>query len=235
MGANRGDFTERLLDAFPEAVVIAFEPATELCSDLQRRFTTESRLVVENIALWREICELPFYRHADSGTSSFFPRNREGRRYYSKGDQVIETHSAKTATLDLYSNEHNRKRYRLLKLDAQGSELAILEGASGLLSASAIDVIYVEFFVVPHYDSTPLLPDIWRLLRQHRYDMYDLFKGPHGRNGQLRFGDAISSAHPFGPVTWTRHPRNPNDSGKVATDEPLRRHFAAEDNLLANQ
>jgi hypothetical protein len=48
-----------------------------------------------------------------------------------------------------------------------------------------------EFFFIQHYDSVPLLDALWSHLRGFGYEIYDLFKGPHASNGQIRYGDAI--------------------------------------------
>ena len=60
-----------------------------------------------------------------------------------------------------------------------------------IIVSAAIDVIYTEFFVVPHYEGAATLHELRAALDAHGYVLYDLFKGPFGRNGQLRFGDAI--------------------------------------------
>ncbi len=78
-----------------------------------------------------------------------------------------------------------------LKLDTQGAESSILRGAQRMLCTAAIDVIYTEFFLVPHYEGAAMLDQLWAQLSAYGYTIFDLFKGPYGRNGQLRFGDAI--------------------------------------------
>src|SRR5262249_3060438 len=67
----------------------------------------------------------------------------------------------------------------ILKLDTQGSEHEILQGASRLLSARCVAVFCeVEFFQV--YRGQKTLSDIDILLRAHGFSLYGLY--PHYRS-----------------------------------------------------
>jgi hypothetical protein len=116
---------------------------------------------------------------------------REGRRYYRRDLVLTGTTEVPCLTLDDVAAENEITAINLLKLDAQGGEHAVLRGADGLLSHGAIDVVLTEFFFIPHYAGAPLLDAIWSLLRGYGYEIYDLFVGRRGRNGQARWGDAV--------------------------------------------
>jgi FkbM family methyltransferase len=208
-GACRGDFTALLVSEFEEAAVHAFEPNPELSSDLAQRFEGDSRVRIWNLALHERTGRSALHVHADPGTSSLLDRPASERRYYHSSDRVVATLQVATTTLDAFIDAHAGSGVALLKLDTQGSELAILRGARRALDAAAIDVIYTEFFVVPHYAGAPLLGDLLGLLGQHGYSMFDLFKGPNAANGQLRFGDAIF----LSPTFRARHVDTSPDEG----------------------
>jgi FkbM family methyltransferase len=190
VGANRGEFTERLLEAFPQALVHAVEANPALCGALERRFAGR-RVRVHPTALHEREGTIDLQVHAVAGTSWVRPPPRGARRYFHSSDRVVSTLAVPTATLDALAAASGTGRIALLKLDTQGAELPILRGARGLLASGAIDAIYTEFFVVPHYEGAALLHELWAALAAHGYVLYDLFKGPLGRNGQLRFGDAL--------------------------------------------
>ena len=82
-------------------------------------------------------------------------------------------------------------------MDTQGSEFNILKGASKMLKKQGIDIIMLEWFAIPHYDDVPLLDEIWSLLRENGYVLYDLFPSKRFPNGQLRFGDAVFISDTF--------------------------------------
>src|SRR5262249_34589828 len=86
-----------------------------------------------------------------------------------------------------------------IKIDTQGAELAILEGASDTLDTRVFGVeVEVEF--APLYVGQPLFSDVDALLRSRGFQLFDLrhsywkrtsgarYGGP---KGQLVFGDAL--------------------------------------------
>jgi FkbM family methyltransferase len=190
-GACNGDFTSLLLATFPDAAIHAFEPNPELSASLAKRFANLPNVHVWNLALREAAGRATLHLHADPGTTSLLDRSAGKRRYYHSSDRVVASTEVRTVSLDAFIAEQAPEGLGLLKLDTQGSELAILRGAAEALRNAAIEVIYTEFFVVPHYEGAPLLGDLLALLGQFGYSLFDLFKGPNATNGQLRFGDAV--------------------------------------------
>jgi FkbM family methyltransferase len=190
-GACRGDFTATLVAEFPDATIHAFEPDPEYSRRTAERFSGLPNIRVWNVALHEHTSGGELLVHADRGTSSLLPRPSDERRYYPSSDCVVATIPVATTTLDGFISSRAQSRVNLLKLDTQGSELSILRGAQHALQSAAIEVIYTEFFIVPHYAGAPLLGDLIGFLARFEYSLFDLFKGPNAANGQLRFGDAI--------------------------------------------
>lgn len=191
VGAHRGRMSRLFLDALPGVRVYAFEPQAELQAYLREQFAGESRLNVIDAALGDSEGRTTFHRGASTATSSRFPRNVTGRRYHRADFVMVDTTEVRLDTLDAFCAREGIERIDLLKLDTQGGERDILLGASGLLAAGRVEVIVTEFFAVSHYEGTPLLDEIWSLLRRFGYGLFDIFCGPHAVNGQLRYGDAI--------------------------------------------
>jgi len=83
-----------------------------------------------------------------------------------------------------------------LSLDAQGSELDILNGASRLLDTSIL-AVQSEVELHPFYEGQPLFGDICRFLEQYNFELVDLQlfrklfpkRGKHGFRGQGYFTD----------------------------------------------
>jgi FkbM family methyltransferase len=191
VGAHQGDMTDLFVKLFPHATVVSFEPDPIAFEGLKRRFMHEPRVAAHNLALGETSGETHFHCGTARFTSSRFPRNTSGRRYYKSDYVMSEQFNVSMDTLDAFVTAESIAHINLLKLDTQGGEFDILSGAQKLLSRGAIDIIVTEFFCIPHYEQAPLLDEIWRLLRTRGYELFDLFPGPKGMNGQLRFGDAI--------------------------------------------
>lgn len=191
VGAHSGAMTAFFLEQMPDAEVFAFEPDPQIHRQLAERFADEPRARTEALALGEREGVSTFHRGAATFTSSRFPRNSTGRRYFRSDYVMVESFETPLDTLDAFCAREGVQRIDLLKLDTQGGERDILLGGHGLLSAGQVEVLVTEFFVTPHYEGAPLFDEIWSLLRRYGYDLFDLYCGPRGRNGQLRYGDAI--------------------------------------------
>lgn len=196
-GANIGSFSEKLRGDFPGATIYAFEPTPVAFKALEAKLGSDPQVHLFNAALWDVDGEMDFEVHENSATSSPYSRYRAGRRYYSADDKITEEIKVKAHSLDHMRAVQGIRHIDFIKLDTQGSELRIFSGAKNLLREQKIDVIYTEFFLVPHYQGAPLLNDLWNLLSATGYSMFDFFKGPNASDGQLRFGDAIFISDSF--------------------------------------
>jgi FkbM family methyltransferase len=191
VGAHSGDITRRFLDDFPKSVVYSFEADPRNFSRLKSAFNGDERVRAVHAAVSSHPGAAAFHLGANDYTSSLFPREDETRRYYHSQYTMVDTVTVPMITLDNFCRDHEIEQIDVLKIDTQGAELDILRGAEHLLGASKIQIIVTEFFFIQHYKGVPLLDEIWGLLRRHKYEIYDLFKGLYGSNGQARFGDAI--------------------------------------------
>jgi FkbM family methyltransferase len=191
VGAHLGEMSRHFLNALPGAQVFAFEPQAASRERLLQRFDGEPRLQVVDAALGEARGSTRFHEGVSSATSSRFPRNAVGRRYYRADFVMRQTTEVRLETLDGFCAAAGVERIDLLKLDTQGGERDILLGASGLLGSGRIELIVTEFFVVPHYEGAPLFDEIWSLLRRYGYELFDIQCGPRANNGQLRYGDAL--------------------------------------------
>lgn len=209
VGACGGGITLRFMARYPAGMVFSFEPDPEMFAVVSRRFKDPAQGRAFQLALGGTPGPAQFHRGVHRGTSSLFPRNVTGRRYFGSNYTMKETFAVEVETLDRFCAAHAIERIDLLKLDAQGAELAILEGAERLLSNGLVSLIVTEFFFIPHYEGTPLLDSIWSHLRLRGYHIFDIFSGPHGTNGQARFGNAIFVSPQFRQTVLNAMPEEP--------------------------
>lgn len=162
VGANEGEFTRAVLDAFGRrAVVHAFEP--QPTSEAAFLSNHKARVADGTIGLHRiGLSDAPgtAILHAPtpgSSIASLYAGTLEatGRRFE---DQAIELR-----TLDDVCRELGIERIHYLKIDTEGHELAVLQGARGMISSGRIDRIQFEFGEC-HLDSRVFFRDIHRFL-----------------------------------------------------------------------
>jgi FkbM family methyltransferase len=79
--------------------------------------------------------------------------------------------------------------FQLLKLDVQGAELDVIEGATGLLSG--LDAIAVESAIVEYNKGAPLFSEFIAALDRLDFRLFDVFPRPRLANGVLTQVDAI--------------------------------------------
>jgi FkbM family methyltransferase len=190
VGAHQGGLTEFFYRTFSNATIWTFEPDPRNVRVLKEKFGNYPRVRPFEIALSSKTGSSDFHLGAMDYTSSLFPREKSGRRYFQREFTMQSTKQVTTDTLDRFCTGRVDK-IDILKIDTQGAELDILRGAKALLSNGSISIIVSEFFFIQHYDGAPLLDQIWTHLRLFGYELFDLFKGPHASNGQIRYGDAI--------------------------------------------
>jgi hypothetical protein len=77
-----------------------------------------------------------------------------------------------TRTLDEYVASHKINRINFLKIDVEGFEKQVLEGARQSLSAGLIDALSFEISEVPLKGAGASARDIFAILESHGYSAY---------------------------------------------------------------
>jgi len=184
--------------------IIGFEPDARAFDALSGQ---QNRLVnYFNIGLDQQSCEIPFYLTRKQENSSCYLPNRDLLDRFPKPNRfdVIEETTLKCRALDEFLNEENLSDVDFVKLDTQGSELKILQGAPSILEQSVFG-LEVEVCFNELYKSAPLFSDIDLFVRQFGFELIDLrtvsWKKAVGANignskGQLVFADALYFKQP---------------------------------------
>jgi len=165
VGFNEGSFAREALAQRPQARVIGFEPARSMQKEFAARFAREPRVELVPIALSDRRSEMDFYDSAD-GSSTL----ASGRQHTAEGYRVTST------TLDDFTDERGISRIDLLKIDVEGYDLHVLEGAERLLRRQSIDIFSFEYNE-PWIDSRRFLKDAWSYLGDKPYALFRLFNG----------------------------------------------------------
>lgn len=197
VGAHTGRTAEEYRKCFPDAQIHCFEACSHLHEGLARKNAGDPLVHVHFAAVHERSGTADFFLNKIAATSSLLPREEQARRYFSSLDGTLERRSVPTVCLDDFCSRHGIARVNILKLDIQGGEKFALRGASVLLAESRIDLIFTEVFFVEHYRDAMLFHELTQHLAQFGYTLYDLFIDRHGKNGQVRFGDALYISAPM--------------------------------------
>jgi FkbM family methyltransferase len=167
----RGGIPKRWRPVEPWLRVIGFEPDSRSLDDLEE--SARRRTLPK--ALASEPGSVTLHLTAEEGDSSVLTPNRPFVNRFPRADRfdVIETRTVSGDTLDNQLAEGGIDRVDFIKLDTQGSELMILEGAEETLRHGVFG-IEVEVELNPMYERQPLLSDVDRFLRPLGYELFDL-------------------------------------------------------------
>jgi FkbM family methyltransferase len=169
VGANRGQFTTFALWRFPAARVFAFEPLPTACGTL--RIVTSrkrDRVRIFELALGDSDvrAELRVAREDDS--SSLLDLTQMGESV-APGARPVTRQTVQVTRLDNILAEGQLVADVLLKIDVQGYEQNVLEGARSLLSRVA--EIFVECSFIELYRGQPLAEGIGTFLNGHGFEL----------------------------------------------------------------
>lgn len=166
VGANVGDWSTGALARFPGAELHVFEPSAAHLDRLRPALGDRPR-AINAVALGREAGTATLYKDADvTGLASLTRRDLSH-----KGIEMDRTETVEIDTLDAYAARHGIDRIDYLKIDVEGHELDVLQGAAGLLERGAIGAIQIEFGGC-NVDTRTFLRDFHRLFEAHGFAMH---------------------------------------------------------------
>jgi len=160
IGANVGKYSTKILEVFEKNVdVYAFEPSLKTFQALARRLDGQN-VNLYNVGLSNQTGICTLFSNADySGLASLTKRRLDHFN-------IAMSHSEKVSirTVDEFCLEQGITRIHLLKVDVEGWEMGVFQGAQQMLSNRAIDFIQFEFGGC-NIDTKTYLQDFWYLLK----------------------------------------------------------------------
>jgi FkbM family methyltransferase len=166
VGANAGQYGELLRERGYAGRLVSLEPVAEAYEQLRRRAEADGNWEAVLVAASDADGELTLNVTGDSRSSSVLRRNE---RFADKpGWAPKESRSVPARRLDGLVDELLRPGERAyLKLDVQGYERSVLEGAGD--SLTRFDALELELSVTPLYEGQPALGEMLPLLAERGF------------------------------------------------------------------
>ncbi|HSD07372.1 FkbM family methyltransferase [Flavobacterium sp.] len=171
VGANIGLYTILLNDIFNEnAKIFSFEPSKKTFNTLSVNTGTIKNRNIFNFGFGNVNTVLTLYSNKEeSGLASIYERRLDHFNIKMNLSEEIEIR-----TIDTFCSENSISKINFLKIDVEGHELNVLNGASELIKNNKIDFIQFEFGGC-NIDSRTYFQDFYYLLKEDFY-IYRILK-----------------------------------------------------------
>jgi len=176
-GANIGNYTQDADELITgNKRIYSLEPVLDTFSQLENRFKSNVNVVLCRFGLGRQTEKVNIFKsNADSKHASLYQRNMD---HWDESYTLNLTEEISIKTLSDFVAENNIDKIDLLKMDAEGHEYSILQGAGDLLAQQKIDFIQFEFGVC-NVDSKVFFKDFYMLLKGNYHILRILKNGFH--------------------------------------------------------
>lgn len=186
IGAYRGDFTDTVNSVWPTCIVYQIE-----ADNRQKHYLKDNAIIA--LLGNEEKSSVNFYtleqNKITTGSSIFL----ENTPHYTDTTTVVV--SKQMTTLDklweIYKFAGDWQKYGLLKIDTQGSELLILEGAKKFLEHKKPRYILLECSLIEYNLNAPKISEVIHYMNNINYNMKDIFDLSYDSNGVLMQTDIL--------------------------------------------
>jgi len=182
VGAHEGRFTTGLDQLCGIRRAVLCEPNPEKAESLRQRFVGHAFEIFQG-AICNHDGEAEFYVANVDAISSLLPIMGTDPNLSAIDTSYRTKVRVKTRTLNSLLGDLDFGSVDLLKIDVQGTELLVLEGASKVLTQTAR--IWVEVSLKPLYDGSALFEDVYRFLVARGFGLWAMEPGFRGSNGEL--------------------------------------------------
>lgn len=166
VGAAYGSFTEQCSTVFPESRYLLVEPLDEYRPMLERMRKAMPTLQCVYAAAAAHSGEIEIHVHPDLVGSSLYSEVEQGTDVNGVPRRV------RSVTIDSVAQETSVKGPVLLKLDVQGGECDVLNGAQGLLHECEYVILEVSFF--RFFQNGPDFCDVIAYMKKLGFVPYDI-------------------------------------------------------------
>lgn len=177
VGANKGQYYDFLRDRVGfKGRIVSFEPIPELAAELQRRTASDPKWTVHNLALGRTPGVLPLHVSDKTGWSSLLTKTSDKANDLAASIKIERVVDVSVRTLDevfaiLEPTLEPSSCY--LKLDSQGFDLEIMQGAKN--SLLSIPALQSELELLKIYENAPDYLRVIEFLRDNGFAISGLF------------------------------------------------------------
>ena len=177
VGANDGESIERFKKIFSKFKIYSFEPDENAYQRLKKKYHSKQNIEIYDFGISNKNGVQKFYSYAHDKISSLMQLDANSKLYKSRkiakksGDDFEKLKNIKLVKLDSFVKDKSISRINILKIDVQGYEPEVIEGAKDLIENNKIDIIEMEIILGFGYSKSISFYDIEKNLHKQEYKL----------------------------------------------------------------
>lgn len=185
VGANIGQSVDEFEKHFPSSKVFCFEPVSKTFACLQRNVKEKDNVLCFKLALSKATGEGVMRSEGHSSKNFLLDGEQsddEHEQVLASGNKVsdekaaIPTEQVEVISLDDFCNKKEVNHISYLKVDTEGADLDVLNGAEDMLGQHNIDFVEVESGMNPGNKYHVALEEFKRFLEQRDYFIFGVYE-----------------------------------------------------------
>lgn len=185
VGANQGQSIKKYKKLYNDARIHSFEPQAKEVEILKKKYENDQKLFLNCVAVGEKQGTLDFNINVESSHSSFknlipnttWIKKRSLREKIKSEKYTIEKIPTRIITLDDYAKKNKVNNIDILKIDTQGYEDKVLQGAQELLKNKKIKLIKLEMIFSEIYENPLQIYDVEKFLILNDYKLFGISNG----------------------------------------------------------
>ena len=189
IGANEGQFAEKISAILPEASLICFEPLPEPFEKLKNKFAGKPGFSCLEIALGEREGRQKIFRNEYSPSSSILTMKSTHKEAFEFARKEF-SEEISIRRLDSVAKQIKIEAPYLVKIDVQGYERQVIDGGIDIIRSASIIIIETSF--VELYEKSPLFGNIYDKMTSLGFRYTGSFEQlPRPSDGKILQQDAI--------------------------------------------
>ena len=168
IGANHGELSSSFLKLFPSSIIHAFEPTPSCCESLLKIKRHNENFNFHEFAIGDKDEQKDFNFSNYTTISSFLDLKENG-------DNKTNVKEINVRAIDSVASELGIDHIDLLKIDTQGYDLKVLNGAQNMLKDRKIGAILIELSFKSYYLGQASFVEVFEFLIERDLNLYGLY------------------------------------------------------------
>ncbi len=184
LDVGTADGTPELYQAFPEAGLVLFDPLVE---QLERAAASLGGRPAQRFAM--ALGSAPGHADLTVTLGNLLKSSLNPRTALTAEPGAVERRTVEIRTLDEVAAEQGWADPLVLKIDTEGHELEVLQGAAQTLARCA--VVYCETSLGRRFEGGYGFSEVARVLLDAGFELVDVVAAPRGPDGRVVFLDGV--------------------------------------------